>query len=100
MKYANDYLWLASAFDGLAVCIFLLASIAAPFQLPQFLTQILDSAKNSVNLLSTPIVSPRSSLQINNVLSTLNSLRDETYTQKLDVVPLDVVEKRFLNVVY
>ena len=97
LKYANDYLWLASAFDGLAVCIFLLASIAAPFQLPQFLTQILDSAKNSVNVLSTPIVSPRSSLQINNVLSTLNSLRDETYTQKLDVVPLDVVEKKIFE---
>jgi hypothetical protein len=92
LKAANDFLWLASALDGLAVCLFLLSSIGAPYQLPPFIHSLLDSAKDIDHMLSSPMVSPRPSLQLN-TFSSLNNLSNHTpEPTSLSVVPLDVVE--------
>ncbi|VEU22500.1 DEKNAAC103457 [Brettanomyces naardenensis] len=65
LKSANDYLWLASALDGLSVSIFLLAFVDAPFQLPGFVSSLLDNVRESSVLSSfTPPASPRPSLQL------------------------------------
>lgn len=92
LKYSNDTLWLASALDGLAVCLFLLSSIGAPYQLPNFLVSFLQQAKDIDNLLSTPVSSPRSSFQM------IRNIQDPSpSTLNLPVVPFDVVQETIFN---
>lgn len=65
LKAASDYLWLASALDGLSVCIFLLAFLNAGFQLPSFVSNILNKNRDSsLSPFVSPTTSPRSSLQL------------------------------------
>lgn len=71
LNAANDDLWLASALDGLAVCVLLLAFLGVGFQLPGFVTAILDgSAGDSggrspfASPFASPVSSPRPSLQL------------------------------------
>lgn len=101
LKTVNDYLWLASAFDGLAVCVFLLSSIGAPYELPPFINSLLDSSNEVSNVLSSPATSPRSSFQLRR-LNSLNGATHATGTNttpqfNLHVVPFDVVETTILN---
>ncbi|GMM30800.1 Trs120 protein [Martiniozyma asiatica (nom. inval.)] len=63
LKAVNDYLWLASAFDALSLCLFFLSFIGAPFQLPSFVSIILDKTKD-LDLNNLSISSPRPSLQV------------------------------------
>ncbi|KAG0681495.1 hypothetical protein C6P40_004736 [Pichia californica] len=92
LKFANDYLWLASALDGLAVCLFLLSSIGAPYQLPQFIISFLQQAKDIDSILSSPISSPRSSLQIN-----INNHDSVVSALNIPVVPLETVQETIFN---
>ncbi|QPG73633.1 hypothetical protein FOA43_000945 [Brettanomyces nanus] len=70
LKSVNDYLWLASALDGLSTCILLLARVDTAFQLPGFVSTLLDSnssnGRDSVLMspFSSPASSPRPSLQL------------------------------------
>lgn len=91
LKLANDLLWLASALDALAVCIFLLSSIGAPYQLPSFIESLLLKAKDIDSIFLSPNSSPRASLQLNGLG------HDSSSTLNLPVVPLETVEKTIFN---
>lgn len=91
LKLSNDLLWLASALDALAVCIFLLSSIGAPYQLPSFLTSLLAKAKDMDAIFLSPNNSPRNSLQMN------GNMQDQTSSLSLPVVPLAIVEETIFN---
>lgn len=95
LKLSNDSLWLASALDGLAVCIFLLSSIGAPYQLPQFINSLLDTANAVDNILISPINSPKTSMQING--SFLPSFDIGEESASLSVVPLETVIETAFN---
>lgn len=87
LSISNDHLWLASAFDGLSVCLFLLAYVGVPFQLPPFLTTIIDNSK-FIDLSKLSFTSsPRSSFQ----LSRSATPRSSTVNLNLPEVPLSAI---------
>jgi trafficking protein particle complex subunit 9 len=97
LKSSHDYLWLASALDGLATCLFLLSSISVPYQLPQFLVSLLNSVKDVETVLGTPISSPRPSMQLTSRLSNFMNSQDNVSNAALEAVPLDVVETNIFS---
>lgn len=83
---ANDHLWLASAFDGISICLFLLAYVGVPFQLPTFLTTIIDNGK-TIEPSKLGFMSPKSSFQ----LSRSTTPRSSMVNLNLPDVPLATV---------
>ncbi|EGW33723.1 TRS120 targeting complex component [Spathaspora passalidarum NRRL Y-27907] len=62
LRKCDDYLWLASALEGMAVSIVLLQFIGSQYTLPsQILCPILQVTKSKMNSLSDPTLSPRKS---------------------------------------
>lgn len=99
LKSSHDYFWLASAVDGLSVCLFLLSSIGAPYKLPPFIESLLDSGNDIENIISSPTASPRTSLQLS-TFSSLNNISLQNSIPEpiqLSLVPLEVVEKSIFN---
>ncbi len=91
LKAASDYLWLASALDGLSVCLFLLAFLNAGFQLPSFVSNILNKNRDSsLSPFVSPTTSPRSSLQLHPSIS--NSLEISSAAQ-IAPLPLSTVQQ-------
>lgn len=95
LKAANDYLWLASALDGLAVCIFLLSSLGVPYRLPQFLNSLINSGKNVKSMLRSPSTTPRPSFQLSDISTSFSSFNESD--GELNVMPFDVVEETIIN---
>lgn len=91
LNFASDYLWLASALDGLGVCLFLLTSIGVPYQLPAFLENLIAST-DDLKSGATPLASPRSSFQIPRTSSSFSRSIDS-----LSTVAPKVVENTILR---
>lgn len=94
LKFSNDKLWIASALDGLAVCIFLLASIGVPYQLPPFLLNFLYQANDLENALTTPTSSPRNSFQL---MRNQDSSASSISSLNIPDVPLNIVQETIFN---
>ncbi|KAH3662325.1 hypothetical protein OGAPHI_005576 [Ogataea philodendri] len=79
LRYANDYLWLASALEGLALCMAIFIELDAAFQLPPEIQNLLESTKEAS---PSPIASPRPSFQSAN----FNALQPMTAVYSVDFV--------------
>lgn len=87
LSTSNDHIWLASAFDGLSVCLFLLAYVDVPFQLPTFLTNIIDNFKYIDLKKLSFTLSPRPSFQVSRSATPRSSI----VNLSLPEVPLSTV---------
>lgn len=96
LSSTNDHIWLASAFDGLAVCLFLLSFVGSPLQLPNFLRKLIENTRNIDFVKLRPsISSPRPSFQ-KNAQSTSrrsSSVPSDTFAE----VSLETVTDYILN---
>lgn len=95
LKISHDFLWLASALDGLGVCLFLLTSIGVPYQLPPFLESVLLSADDFK--ISSPLASPRSSFQSSRISGSFTRNSSTPVENSLDVISLEKVKTSILG---
>lgn len=95
LRTASDYLWLASALDGLGLCLFLLTSIGVPYQLPSFLGNLLASASD-FNV-GSPLASPRSSFQTARMSGNFSRNSNTTDEISFNAISLENVKTSILS---
>ncbi|CDK29725.1 unnamed protein product [Kuraishia capsulata CBS 1993] len=104
LKSSNDCLWMASALEGLAVCIIILTYLDVPFTLPATVHSLLVGRETSTSqLLVSPSSSPRTSFQSVHSTSrnspSLPTAAPNTIQYSLATVP-ELISKIYHKVVF
>ena len=82
LHIVRDHLWLASALDGLAICLLLLSYLQASFQIPSIINEFCQVEKLDS---TSAIVSPRNSVSNGPIASPRNSINSSSPIKKYEI---------------